>query len=167
MKGWLALAASMACLVSNTSIAAPAEYVGKGFDCRFQTERDRLVSFTVWYGQINKAPVLTPQIQDAEKLFALAGLVAGTRMTVHVKDEWPKQFTLNYFEERGQGRPSSLFTVYEHSNDGTGFLADISQFSLERDATATDKVVALKRYRGICKVIKETTFASFRTGLPK
>ncbi|MBA4165106.1 MAG: hypothetical protein C0510_10855 [Erythrobacter sp.] len=88
-------------------------------------------------------------------------------MTVHVSDEWPRQFTLNYFEERGRGRPSSLFTVYDHSNDGQNFLADISQFSLERDPTAPEKIVALKRFRGVCRAVVDATHAAFETGLYK
>ena len=166
MRGWAIIVAMTACAMSSASLAAPTEYTGIGFDCRFQTNLESLVPFSVWYGRLNKAGP-TPQIRDSERLFALNGLQVGARMTVHVSDEWPKQFTLNYFEERGGGRPSSLFTVYEHSNDGQSFLADISQFSLEREPTAPERVVALKRYRGVCRVVVETTRANFDTGLPK
>ena len=167
MNRFALITAMFGCVHSQSAFAAESEKLGKGFDCRFQSEIDRLVPFSVWHGQINKAPVSVPQVQDTEKLFALAGLQVGARMIVHANDEWPQKFTLNYFEERGNGRPSALFVVYSEPNDTGSFLADISQFSLDRDQANPDKIVALKRYRGICKVSAAISFVEFRNGLPK
>jgi hypothetical protein len=164
----LALSAALfGSILTQPALAADSEYFGKGYDCRFQSEIDRLVPFSVWYGRINKAPDSVPQVQDTEKLFALAGLHAGARMIVHAADEWPAKFTLNYFEDRGKGRPSALFVVYGQSNNTGSFLADITQFSLEPDPANPDRIVALKRYRGICKASAAVSFAEFRNGLPK
>jgi hypothetical protein len=154
-----------ACLTATGTGAATPEYMGIGFYCRFHAGLDRLVPFSVWYGRVNKAGP-TPQVRDTAKLFALAGLEARTRMTIYVSDKWPEQFTLNYFEERGKGRPSSLFTVIGEGSDAEEFLAEIAQLSLQPDPADADRITASKRYKGICKAVVDTTRAAFEARLP-
>ena len=163
-----ALLVLMLALTGQTAAAAVPEKAGQGFNCSFQTGLTSFEKLTLWYGQMGRTNVKTPQFVDTGKLFVRDGIAEGNRMTFWVSDEWPDKFTVNYFEPSSKGGPpSALLSIYSRSNDGRLVLADISHFDPKSESSKDGRITPLRTYRGICDVTLDVTLSVFTNGTQK
>ncbi|GLV29711.1 hypothetical protein TomTYG75_22300 [Sphingobium sp. TomTYG75] len=161
-----AISVLMVALMSQPLAAAISEKSGQGFNCSFQTGLASSEKLTLWYGQMSRTNVKTPQFVDAGKLFVRGGMAEGNRMTFWVSDEWPDRFTVNYFEPSGKGGPpSALLSIFSRSNDGKLVLADISHFDPKAESSQEGKITPIRTYRGLCEVKLDVTLSAFTNGV--
>ncbi|BBD97904.1 hypothetical protein SAMIE_1014050 [Sphingobium amiense] len=154
--------------VSSPVSAAVPEKAGQGFHCSFQTGLTNFERLTLWYGQMGRTNVKTPQFVDSGKLFVRGGMAEGNRTTFWVSDEWPDRFTVNYFDPVFKdGFPSALLTIFNRSSDGTLFNADISHFDPKAERSQDGKITPIRTYRGLCEVKLDVTLSAFTNGAQK
>lgn len=155
-------------LMSQPAAAAIPEKAGQGFSCSFQTGLTTFEKLTLWYGQMGRTNVKTPQFVDTGKLFVRGGMAEGNRMTFWVSDEWPDKFTVNYFDPSSKGGPpAALLSIFSRSNDGKLVLADISHFDSKAESSQDGKIMALRTFRGLCEVMLDVTLSAFTNGTQK
>jgi len=156
-------------VTASGGVAAPLPPppLGKAFACRIHSDFDKLSTLTIWYGPNRRGDGSLPQVDDPDRVFALGGLDVGKEVTFWVKDEWPVTFTLNYFEKRGQGQPTSLLAVGAAEGDGEIFPVQVATFSLGTPRTGSGNIRPEKVVRGMCRFLPEISFAEFRNGQAK
>jgi hypothetical protein len=154
------ISAFVAAFVSSPALAADKVFDGQGFDCYFQTEKQKLDRLSVWYGGMRHQNDKTPQFQDPSKLVVLNGFAAGSRMTFYVTDQWPDRFEFQYFQLDAGSTPLSMLTVFGDTSTPEAYRAEIVYLpkNISKDVT----VQPTKRIGGMCSYSAAVTLAAFR-----
>jgi hypothetical protein len=155
------LTALVASFCSLPLLAAEKQFDGQGFDCYFQTGKQKLDRLSMWYGGMRHKNDKTPQFQDLSKLFVLNGFIAGSKMTIYVSDKWPEKFEFQYFQLDSGSSPLSLLNVFGDESEPESYRAEIVH--LPKNIAKEVTVQPTKRIGGMCSYNPAVTLAAFRS----